>query len=305
MSLAGFLNLLKPPGMTSHDVVSRVRRAVGRKVKVGHLGTLDPAAAGVLPVAVGQATKLIPLVPDLGPSMKSYLGHLQLGVTTSTDDLEGEVLSRSDFNGIAEEHLREALSPFVGAVQQVPPQVSAVRLDGVRAYERARKGQEVKLAARTVHIERAELLDYCAARGRLKLFLVCGSGTYVRSLARDLGEALGVGASLAYLLRTHSGPFHLRDSYTLEELAAGGPESCLLPCSYPFSHLLKVEVTEPISQKGQLLRGEFPDQAKFWCREALLRPGSESGTAVVDALFYPLGARTSERESETEPKVWA
>lgn len=305
MSLAGFLNLLKPPGMTSHDVVSRVRRAVGRKVKVGHLGTLDPAAAGVLPVAVGQATKLISMVPDLGQSMKSYLGHIQLGVTTSTDDLEGEVLSRADFSGIAEERLREALEPFQGVIEQVPPQVSAVRLDGVRAYERARKGQVVELAARTVQVERAELLDYRAADGRLKLFLVCGSGTYVRSLARDLGESLGVGASLAYLLRTHSGPFHLRDSVTLEELAQHGPESCMLPCSYPFSHLLRVEVSEPITQKGQLLRGDFPDQEKFCCREALLRPGSEPGTAVVDALFYPLGARTPESESETEPTVWA
>lgn len=237
MSFAGFLNVVKPPGMTSHDVVAVIRKQCPRKTKVGHLGTLDPAAAGVLPLAIGEATKLISTLPDLGGQMKGYLAHLQLGVTTSTDDLEGEVLSRSDPRAVAAikaPELERHLQTFVGESRQVPPQVSAVRQAGKRAYERVRAGETVTLEARRVQIDELRFLGYDPIQSRLKIMLVCGSGTYVRSVARDLGERLGVGGALAFLLRTHSGPFHLQGSVSLEEIRSRGLEELLLPLDFPF-----------------------------------------------------------------------
>lgn len=232
--LSGFLNVLKPPGMTSHDVVGAVRRKLERKAKVGHLGTLDPAAAGVLPLAIGKATKLIPQLPNLGPDMKGYLGEVQLGVTTHTDDLEGEVLSRSPVEDLTTEQLEAVLGGFRGEISQVPPQVSAIRKDGVRAYKRVLSGEQVELAARSVTIACLELRETNLEKGRFKIYVRCGSGTYIRSLARDIGERLGVGGALAFLLRTHSGPFHLEQAVSLEELLRDGLEAHLLDCDFPF-----------------------------------------------------------------------
>lgn len=238
MTPAGFLNVVKPPGMTSHDVVATVRRRVGgRKAKVGHLGTLDPAAAGVLPLAVGKATKLIAGLPDLGSKMKGYLGQIQLGVTTSTDDLEGEVLSRcepSELGNISQLQLEKVLSEFRGDIQQVPPSVSAIRKDGKRAYKRVLAGEEVKLDARAVSVGELTLRSVDLENARFEIYVECGSGTYIRSLARDIGSKLGVGGALAFLLRTHSGPFHLEAAASIEEIISNGVEEYLLPCEFPF-----------------------------------------------------------------------
>lgn len=285
MSSSGFINLIKPPGMTSHDVVARVRRRLPRKTKVGHLGTLDPAAAGVLPVAVGQATRLIPLLPDLGSASKAYLAHLQLGVTTTTDDLEGEVLNRAPLPELTRADIERELEAFRGPIQQVPPQISAVHKDGERAYKRARRGEVVELAARPVVIERLELTNFDESSGRIELYMVCGSGTYVRSLARDLGNALGVGGALAFLLRTHSGPFHLETGVTLEDLYSGGVSSHLIPCGYPFSALPSYEGPALI-QKGQRVPGTFATSELHLAPNGLLEPlADEPGIAVVKALF--------------------
>ena len=288
MSDSGFLNIVKPPGMTSHDVVAQVRRRFPRGTKVGHLGTLDPAAAGVLPLAVGLATKLIPLLPNLGSAMKSYMAHLQLGLGTSTDDLEGEVLSRAEEEKVAaitREQVEQALHPFRGKTLQVPPQVSAVRQDGKRAYERVRQGQKVTLKAREVTMEQLNLLDFEKGKGCLKVFMVCGSGTYVRSLARDLGEALGVGGTLAFLLRTHSGPFHLEGGISLEEFKADPTDRHLVSCAFPFSGLPLYE-GERLRQRGQRVAADFPAGSLLLAPDGLLRCSeSEPGVAVVEALF--------------------
>jgi tRNA pseudouridine55 synthase len=243
MSLAGFLNVVKPPGMTSHDVVGLIRRKVGRKTKVGHLGTLDPAAAGVLPLAVGRATKLIPTLPNLGDQMKGYLGQIQLGVTTTTDDLEGDVLTRGEFGEVTRERLSASLESFRGVISQVPPQVSALRKDGKRAYELVRAGERVELEARQVQIGELALRDYLPAEGRFTVYVCCGSGTYIRSMARDIGEQLGTGGALAFLLRTHSGPFRLEQAVSLEEILSDGVETHLLDCDYPFSPSAEEQVT--------------------------------------------------------------
>ena len=209
----GFLVLDKPAGLTSHACVGKVRRAYGLK-RVGHGGTLDPAVTGVLPIAVGSATRLLPY---LG-SDKAYRGVVRLGLTTSTDDLEGEVVTQQDVPALDAEALEQALEPFRGAIQQRPPQVSAVHVDGERAYARSRRGETVELAARPVTIHRLELLGWNPAASELELEVHCSAGTYIRSLARDLGEALGCGGTLARLRRTEALGFRLEQAVSIEAL---------------------------------------------------------------------------------------
>ena len=218
----GFLVLDKPAGLSSHSCVSRVRRAYGLK-RVGHGGTLDPAVTGVLPLALGPATRLLPYLPG----GKAYRGVVQLGVITSTDDLEGEVLQQSPVPaGLDQGQLEQALEAFRGAIEQVPPQISAVHVDGVRAYQRSRRGETVTLAPRSVQIEHLELLGWDPLQGQLELELRCSAGTYVRSLARDLGAALGCGGALASLRRTAALGFALEQAVPWQaldpEALAGG-----------------------------------------------------------------------------------
>lgn len=283
---AGFLNIVKPPGMTSHDVVAQVRRQLPRKTKVGHLGTLDPAAAGVLPVAVGGATRLIPWLPDLGDAMKGYLAEIALGVSTASDDLEGEVLQTCPHDGLSawgEAQWQHELSAFVGSIEQVPPQVSAIRKDGQRAYEIARKGETVELAARRVSVASCRFLSWDAPSGRLRFFLVCSSGTYVRSIARDLGAKLEVGGALAFLIRTQSGPFCLEEALTLEELRRLGVANALLPESFPFRQL--PEVASEVVSKGSLVRGDFQPDGRYLAPNGLLVGTADVGVARVEAVF--------------------
>ncbi len=283
---SGFLNVLKPPGMTSHDVVARVRRQLPRKTKVGHLGTLDPAATGVLPVAVGSATKLIPLVPNLGDQMKAYLAEIELGVRTDSDDLEGEVWERRDTSALADwdgQRWQAELDRFQGETEQVPPQVSAIRKDGQRAYAMVRKGQTVELAARTIRVARCRFREWEPRTARLKFFLVCSTGTYVRSIARDLGDRLEVGGALAFLVRTQSGPFSLDSAITLETMYQQGVPSLLLPEALPFYGLPRVE--EQLIEKGRKLTGDFAPGQRYLASNGLLFGTDEPGIARVESIF--------------------
>jgi tRNA pseudouridine55 synthase len=209
----GFLVLDKPAGLTSHDCVSRVRRAYGLR-RVGHGGTLDPAVTGVLPIALGPATRLLPYLCG----GKSYQGVIQLGLRTASDDLEGEVLARQAVPPLDRAALELALAPFRGEILQRPPRVSAVHVDGERAHVRARRGEVVELCERPVTIEALELLGWEPANGQLELRIECSAGTYIRSLARDLGEALGCGGALASLRRTAALGFRLEQACGLEVL---------------------------------------------------------------------------------------
>lgn len=206
----------KPAGLTSHDGVARVRRAYGLR-RVGHGGTLDPAVTGVLPIALGPATRLLPYLPG----DKTYRGTIQLGVRTGTDDLEGEVIERSAVPPLDPVALERALERFRGEILQVPPQVSAVHVGGQRAYARVRAGEQPALAARPVRIHGLDLLGWDAGTGRLELELRCSAGTYVRALARDLGDALGCGGALACLRRTAALGFGLHQAISMERLACG------------------------------------------------------------------------------------
>ncbi|MBM5800222.1 MAG: tRNA pseudouridine(55) synthase TruB [Cyanobacteria bacterium K_DeepCast_35m_m2_023] len=220
----GFLVLDKPAGLSSHGCVARVRRAYGLK-RVGHGGTLDPAVTGVLPLALGPATRLLPYLNG----NKSYRGVIQLGLTTSTDDRDGEVLDQRPIpDALDRSSLEQALTRFRGRIAQVPPQVSAVHVEGQRAYQRVRRGETVALAARMVQIDRLTLLDWDRASGRLALEVDCSAGTYIRALARDLGTTLGTGGSLASLRRTAALGFGLDQAVGWEALdpdalAAGAP----------------------------------------------------------------------------------
>lgn len=222
----GFLVLDKPAGLSSHACVSRVRRAYGLR-RVGHGGTLDPAVTGVLPIAVGPATRLLPYLSG----DKTYRGAVQLGLTTSSDDLQGEVLERRAVPALNAAELNAALERFRGAIEQVPPQVSAVHVNGERAYQRVRRGETLILAARPVLIQRLKLLSWDPASDRLELEVACSAGTYIRSLARDLGAVLGCGGTLASLRRSAALGFTLEQALPLEALEQGQPPALLEPLS--------------------------------------------------------------------------
>ncbi len=198
---AGFLVVDKPPGWTSHDVVQAARGWLGTR-RVGHLGTLDPLATGVLPLALREATKLVPFLEG---GAKTYAGAIRLGVVTDTLDAEGTIVSRSDAPLPEEGAVRAVLSAFVGDLEQIPPMYSAVKRRGVPLHRLARAGRTVERAPKRVRIERLELLKY--APPDVEIEVECSAGTYVRVLAADVGERLGCGAHLAHLRRTRSGPF--------------------------------------------------------------------------------------------------
>lgn len=234
----GFLVLDKPAGLTSHDCVSRVRRAYGLR-RVGHGGTLDPAVTGVLPIALGPATRLLPyLVGD-----KSYRGVIQLGLRTSSDDLQGEPLEHRPVPPLDQGALERALEPFRGEILQRPPAVSAVHVDGERAHVRARRGETLALPSRPVTITALELLGWDAATAQLELRIDCSAGTYVRSLARDLGAALGCGGALASLRRTAALGFHLDQACELEALALE-PRPPLIDPLVALAHLPQRRLSE-------------------------------------------------------------
>ncbi len=211
----GVLNIDKPAGMTSHDVVGRVRRVAGQK-RVGHAGTLDPDATGVLLVCLGTATRLSDYLAAEG---KAYRATLALGRTTTTEDASGETLTEADASQIAEADLAALLPQFVGDISQIPPMVSAVHHEGKRLYALARAGITVERTARTIRIDALTLLDFTPGPlARATLDIACGKGTYIRTLCADLGAALGVGGLMDTLRRTHVGAFAADDALPLDAL---------------------------------------------------------------------------------------
>lgn len=210
----------KAPGWTSHDAVGRTRRLAGTR-RVGHAGTLDPMATGLLVLGIGQGTRLLTYLVGLP---KTYTATVRLGQGTSTDDAEGEPLgSVVDATGISDAHLEAALAPLRGEITQVPSSVSAIKVDGRRAYARARAGEDVQLAARPVTVFRLEVLSRRDEGPFVDLEIVmdCSSGTYVRAIARDLGASLGVGGHLTVLRRTRVGPFRIEDALVLPPRGEG------------------------------------------------------------------------------------
>ena len=208
------VNILKPTGMTSHDVVSRVRKILNIK-KVGHTGTLDPDASGVLPICIGKATKVSELILNKD---KGYICELTLGITTDTYDSSGEILERCEDFNVSLEELEKAFDGQRGEIKQLPPMYSALKINGKRMCDLVRSGRsdEIELKYRDVNIKKLEILSY--KDNKVMFYVKCSKGTYVRSICYDVGQALGCGGHMSFLLRTESGKFNLDNSITLEEL---------------------------------------------------------------------------------------
>ena len=225
----GVFNLLKPPGMTSHDAVSVARRILGTK-RIGHTGTLDPAAAGVLPLCVGQATRLVEYLQD---GTKEYIAEATFGHETDTGDAVGQIVAQGDAVQVDLEKLRAVMDGFRGRIAQTPPIYSAVKKDGKKLYDLARAGQgedEVEIPTREVEISQLTVTRFLADGSpvRAMLHVECSSGTYIRSLVRDIGRELGCFATMTFLVRTRTGGFTAEEAHTLEELEAA-KETLLLP----------------------------------------------------------------------------
>ncbi len=234
----GFINLNKPSGMTSHDAVNHVRRIFSTR-KVGHAGTLDPAACGVLPIAINQATKFIEYLADCD---KSYRAEILFGTATDSGDLDGKIIARAEnFNMPTIDELNEALRNFVGEIEQTPPKFSAIKIHGRKAYDLARKNFEFDMPRRLVKIFRLELINL--DKNSATIEIDCGKGTYIRSLAIDIGERLNLPATLKNLIRLRVGDFDLKNSLTFDEIKKFGAD-CLLPIEDCLNHLPTFELNK-------------------------------------------------------------
>jgi tRNA pseudouridine55 synthase len=274
--ISGILNVDKPAGMTSHDVVDRVRQMSSQR-RVGHAGTLDPLATGVLIVCLGQATRV---AEYLMASDKVYQAQIRLGVTTDTHDAEGEVTATAEVD-VGEEEVREALASFVGSIQQMPPMYSALKREGTPLYKLARQGITVEREARSVEIYNIELLDWMPP-----LFTVqveCSPGTYIRALARDLGQKLDCGAHLQSLTRLASGQFTLEEAVSLDELAEAFAQGNWQEFIHPLDKaLLDFEPMVVDAQTEKRIRYGQQVQALAACeRGELRRAYSQTGELIA------------------------
>lgn len=252
--LTGVLSVLKPPGMTSHDVVDHLRRLAGQR-RIGHTGTLDPGACGVLVLCLGHATRIAEFLTERS---KGYRAEFTFGMATDSGDAYGAVTQESDASGLTASALETVLKEFVGSIEQVPPIVSAVHHAGRRLYEHARRGETIEVAPRKVEITECRLLEFTPGpRARALVHIECSKGTYVRALARDLGGRLGVGAHASFVLRTRAGRFDLVHSLTLEEIGAAASADALVTLlvssDEALDYLPAVELTA--SQRQQVLDG--------------------------------------------------
>ena len=258
----GILNIDKPAGMTSHDVVGRIRRVAQQK-RVGHAGTLDPDATGVLLVCLGTATRL---ADYLAAERKAYRATLALGATTTTEDASGEVLARLDTGDITEADLAILLPQFTGEISQIPPMVSALHHEGKRLYELARQGVTVERAARTITIDSITLSSFVLGEAAsATLDVVCGKGTYIRTLCADLGAALGVGGHMAALRRTRIGVFGIETAIPLDDLMPENLPALLVSPSEALAHFPVYRLTEAAERNdiahGRSLSSALPAAA--------------------------------------------
>lgn len=263
----GFLNILKPPGISSGSVVGYVRHRLPKGTAVGHGGTLDPDAAGVLPLCVGRATRLFDYLVD---KQKEYVAEVRLGVETDTQDASGAVLARARAERVcvSEADFLSVLPRFVGEIDQVPPAYSAIKRGGQRMYDLARRGEAVELPARRVTIHAIEPVERLA-EDRFLIRVTCGKGVYIRTLCHDIGRALGCGAHMSFLLRSRAGVFDCADGLTLEEIDELAQQGTLCerlyPLDAPLAHLPAVYAgawREPFIRNGNpLRRGDYRGEA--------------------------------------------
>lgn len=255
----GIINVYKEAGFTSHDVVAKLR-GICKQKKIGHTGTLDPQATGVLPVCLGSGTKLCDMLTD---KEKEYIAELLLGVTTDTQDTTGEILEQKDVT-VEEDRVREAVMSFVGDYDQVPPMYSALKVNGKKLYELAREGKEVERQARRIHIREIEILSI--ELPVVKMRVVCSKGTYIRTLCADIGDKLSVGGTMKSLVRSRVGQFCLSDALTLEEIEKMRDDNRLgeivLSVEKVFDDCPKMHTTEEFDRLLKNGNSLYPQQTK-------------------------------------------
>ncbi len=256
-SLFGFLNIYKPKGLTSHDVVARLRK-ITKVRQIGHTGTLDPFATGVLPICIGKATRLIEYLDD----DKEYLATVQFGKNTATYDLEGEITATFD-KKVTEEDVKNALKDFEGEISQIPPIYSAIKVNGKKLYDYARQGQDIEIKPRKVTISKIELKEFDKTSQSAKITVACSKGTYIRSIAYDLGAKLGCGGYLTALERTKAGKFQVNTAIKLEDLTEVSQivENLINPLdmlNIPIHNLSENE-RERVSHGMSICNSDFPD----------------------------------------------
>ena len=230
----GFIVLNKEKGCTSYDCVRKLRKLLGVK-KIGHTGTLDPQVTGILPVAIGNATRFIQYLPQ----DKTYIGQIKLGIRTKTDDIQGEIISKKEWPTLSTNQLNKYLDHFRGIIQQVPPKVSSVHIDGERAYKKSFKNEEFELIPREVKIYELVLKQWDQINGILEIKVSCSSGTYIRSIARDLGKILGSEGCLLKLKRTSACGFHEKNSIKISDLSNLNYKitNCIIPTIFALDHI--------------------------------------------------------------------
>ena len=279
----GFLNVYKPTGRTSSDLVVFVRKRLPRGTAVGHGGTLDPEASGVLPVCVGSATRLFDYIID---KRKTYVARLRLGVVTDTQDATGQVVETAPVN-VSAEDVRAVLSRFIGEIEQIPPMYSALKRDGQRLYKLARKGETVELEPRKCRVDDIEYLGTEDDNVHL-LKIDCGKGVYIRTLCHDIGRALGCGGHMATLERTAAGIFKIENALSPEAIDAlareGRLDAALLPLDAPLGHLPEVRVSEKV--RHAVINGN-PLKARWLERPA---PRAEAVRVYLGNAFAGIGA---------------
>ncbi|MDE5582145.1 MAG: tRNA pseudouridine(55) synthase TruB [Ruminococcus sp.] len=240
--LNGMIGVNKPQGFTSFDVIAKMRGILGIK-RIGHSGTLDPMATGVLPVFVGNATKAC----DMVKGYKTYVAEFKFGKTTDTQDITGKVLTESD-KTVTLKDLKEVIPEFTGKIMQLPPMYSAVQVNGKRLYDLARQGIEVERKPREIEIKNIELLQYDEKSRTGRMEIICGKGTYIRTIINDIGEKLGCGGVMTALERTADGGFFIADCHTLEQIQTAKDENCLekliIPIEYAFKSFNKIRLNE-------------------------------------------------------------
>ena len=278
----GIINVYKEKGFTSHDVVAKLRGIVGQK-KIGHTGTLDPDATGVLPVCLGKATKLCDLLTDKN---KTYEAVLLLGKTTDTQDITGEVLEEKSTEALTEEKVREAIEGFIGDYEQIPPMYSALKVNGKKLYELAREGKVIERKARPVKILDIQILEIDLPKVRMEVS--CSKGTYIRTLCHDIGEKLGCGGCMESLIRTRVSTFRIEDAKTLDEIETlkqeGKLAELLVPIDAMFPFYPKITVKDDwkaFAKNGNLLDLKMLKEACGQDEETQVRLYDESGKFIA------------------------
>lgn len=248
----GILNVLKPPGMTSHDVVNFIRKETGIK-KVGHTGTLDPEAAGVLPICVGKATKAAQYITD---KKKKYRANIKFGTVTVTQDRYGNIVEKMEVHDISNEFLQKIINKFIGRIKQTPPLYSAIKHRGKRLYQYAIEGQNPNVESREIEIYNIAIIDKLS-KDEFIIDVSCSKGTYIRTLCHDIGQVSGYGAHMSQLIRLESSSFNIKDSLTLEEIESavkkGDLEHSIINTDYIFSHFDKISIKD--TAKKSVLNG--------------------------------------------------